>query len=109
MSRKFEVKEGLRHRDSLSPMLFNIIMVIRQAKVGRSGLLHHRTHQCMAFADDIIVLAPSSRELCEVLKRLITEANEVGLEMNETKTKCMKWGDEEYLAGKRVDGWTEWL
>ena len=104
LSSKIVVKEGLRQGDPLSPVLFNLILenVIRKAGIYRSGLLHHKSHQCLAYADDIAILTRSMWELKHITRSLIVSARHVGLELNETKTKYMKWSTEEYSSGNKI-------
>lgn len=94
----FEVREGVRQGDPMSSVLFSLCLenVIRDANINRSGLIYQKKHQCLAFADDIVILTRSKQELKSVFKRLEERAKKVGLIINETKTKFMSWTDEEF-------------
>ncbi|CAH1964684.1 unnamed protein product [Acanthoscelides obtectus] len=78
---KFEVKEGIRHGDPLSSLLFNIVLekTIQEANISRAGLVYHKKHQCLAFADDLAILARSKVELINIVKRLEEKARSKGL------------------------------
>lgn len=54
--------------------------------------MYHRRHQCLAFTDDIAIITSSKRELQHVNVRLEVSAQEVELEMNESKTRFMVHG-----------------
>ena len=47
----------------------------------------------MAYADDIVLLTRSKRELIDVTGRLLLVAIKYGLSVNEEKTKYMRWTD----------------
>lgn len=95
---KFLVREGVRQGDPLSSVLFSLVLekVIQDSKINRSGLMYQKKHQCLAFADDLVILARSKTELKEVIQRLEEQAQKRGLYINETKTKYMEWTDEEF-------------
>ena len=98
LSKKFKVKEGLRQGDPLSPILFNCALeyVVRKANLNRSGLLYHKSHQCLAFADDVAILTRSRTALHKAMVNLEEEAQKMGLQINEDKTKLMTWTEKEY-------------
>ncbi|KAJ8915469.1 hypothetical protein NQ315_003232 [Exocentrus adspersus] len=102
-SEEFEVRNGKRQGDPLLSVLFSLVLekVIRDAEINRSGLLYYKGNQCLAFADDLIVLARSEKELKEVIKRLEEQSVKIDLCINEKKkTKYMEWAEEEYLEGR---------
>ncbi|KAL4152688.1 hypothetical protein QTP88_000521 [Uroleucon formosanum] len=94
ISDEFEVKTGLRQGDALSPILFNIAleMVVRKTQKKYGGVnLEENRRQCgvLAYADDIIILGSDSQEVKAGTKELIINSKDIGLQINEGKTKYM--------------------
>ena len=60
MSDRFPIRNGLKQGDALSPMLFNFALeyAIRRVHVNQDGLKLNGTHQFLAYADDVNLLAP---------------------------------------------------
>lgn len=100
----FTVKEGLRQGDPLSSLLFSCALeiVIRRANLYRSGLLYHKRHQCLAFADDLAILTRNKKELQECIIRLEEAAQKMGLQINEDKTKMMTWSDRDFNKSRSL-------
>ena len=96
-SETFTTKDGLRQGGGLSPTLFNIFMddIIKQCElrtkkvlVGYRYLQPVKLSQC-AFADDIVLFAPSERELQNNLNIWNEELKNNGMKINKSKTKIM--------------------
>lgn len=102
LSEKFEVKEGVRQGDPLSSVLFNLALegIIRKANINRMGLIYRKTHQCLAYADDLVIIARSRKQLKDVTRRLETNAARIGLYFNEQKTKYMECTDQKFVKGR---------
>ena len=67
VSDRFPIRNGLKQGDVLSPMLFNFALeyAIRRVQVNQDGLKLNGTHQLLAYADDVNVLAGSIHTLKE--------------------------------------------
>ena len=65
VSDRFTIRNGLKQGDALSPMLFNFALeyAIRRVQVNRDGLKLNGTHQLLAYADDVNILAGSMHTL----------------------------------------------
>ena len=55
------LKNGLKHRDALSPLLFNFALVyaIRRVQVNQDGLKLNGTHHCPVYANNVNILGGS--------------------------------------------------
>lgn len=68
------------------PVLFNYVLkkVVRDVNIYRMVLVYHKRHQCMAFADDVVVARRGKTELVDVVKKLEETAANLGLEINQS-------------------------
>jgi len=91
VSDRFPISNGLKQGDVLTPMLFNFALgySIRRVKVNRDGLKLNGTHQLLAYADDVNILAGSIHALKENAEALVAATRENGLEGSADKTKYM--------------------
>lgn len=87
----FEIKRGLRQGDVLSTVLFNLALekAVRQLPIHPGGTIFNRMLQCLAYADDIVLVSRRKAELEEGYLRLQEAAGSLGLEVNQEKTKYM--------------------
>ncbi|KAL4123306.1 hypothetical protein QTP88_015504 [Uroleucon formosanum] len=87
------VNSGLRQGDSLSPILFNVVLekVIREMKIGpNNGIrLQNTSIGILAYADDIVLMEESQDSLKSLFSKLHKAASKVGLCVNEGKTEYM--------------------
>ena len=67
MSDMFPLKNGLKQRDALSPLLFNFGLenVIRRVHVNQDGLKLSGTHQVLVYAGDVYIEGRSIRTVKE--------------------------------------------
>jgi hypothetical protein len=83
----------LRQRDSLSPILFNVVLekVIRKMKIGpNEGIrLQETSIGLLAYADDIVLMEESQDRLKTLLSRLYKASSKIGICVNERKTEYM--------------------
>ncbi|KAE8737168.1 hypothetical protein FOCC_FOCC017371, partial [Frankliniella occidentalis] len=86
LSEDFLTTSGVRQGDSLSPTMFNLALESAMRRVlARIG----KDVRLMAYADDIVILAPERGQLEEAMRILIKECEEIGLAVNQEKTKYM--------------------
>ena len=89
LSDMFPIRNGLKQGDALSPLLFNFTLeyVIRRVQVNQDGLKLNGTHQLLAYADDVNILAARVHTVQENAEALVVASKETGLEVNADKTK----------------------
>jgi hypothetical protein len=90
LSPSFETT-GLRKEDSLSTLLFNLCMekIIRNVRINPRGTIFNRTRQCLAYADDVVILGRSEGYIKGTLEEMAATTHQIRLQINDTKTKCM--------------------
>lgn len=82
------VMTGLRQVNTLSPILFNVILeiVIRETNSNNRRVLRNSNINILAYAIDISILGDTvEEEVKRVCKKLITMARKIGLEINDEK------------------------
>jgi sorting nexin-29 len=92
LSETFSTRRGLRQGDSLSCVLFNLLMesVIRKAGVHRGGtILGQKCVQLLGYADDIDIIGRTKRDVTAAFGAIERESARVGLAVNMGKTKFM--------------------
>jgi hypothetical protein len=89
LSDKFTDQNGLKQGDALSPLLFNFALkyTIRRVQEKQEGLKLNRTHQFLAYADDVNILEGNIDTIQKNTEALLDDSKEVGLEVNSEKTK----------------------
>jgi len=84
----FPIRNGLKQRDALSPLLFKFTLeyAIRRVQVNQDGLKLNGKHKLLFYADDINTLGGSVRTIKNA-ETLVVASKETGLEVNPAKTK----------------------
>jgi len=87
----FPIRNGLKKRDALSPLLFNFALeyAIKRVQANQNGLKLNGTHQLLVYADDVNILGGSVHTIKENAEALAVARKEIGLEVNADKTKYM--------------------
>jgi len=84
-------KNGLRQGDSLACLLFNLALekVASNAGIQTSGTIFYKSVQLLAYANDINIIARSRTAFKEAFLSPERAAGEMGLRINEKKTKYL--------------------
>jgi hypothetical protein len=92
LSELFTTERGLRQGDALACLLFNAALewAIKKSGIETRGTIFHKSIQVLAFADDINIIGRSLRVVKEAFLNLEKAAKEIGLTINEDKTKFME-------------------
>ena len=86
----FEIHNGLKQGDALSPLLFNLVLehAIKSLE-DKEGVQLNGIHKLLVYADDIVLLGDSDEILKDNMHILRSNTRELGLEVNVNKTKYM--------------------
>jgi hypothetical protein len=90
LSTNFKINTGVKQRDPLSPTLFNMVIDSVLTQMDTRGNISTRLKQLLAYADDIVITTRTKGALIETLHQLKSSSEEVGLKINEKKTKYLK-------------------
>ena len=92
MTELFYTGKGLRQGDALACLLFNIVMekVIRDSNIDTRATIHTKSIQLLGYADDLVIVSRSIRDLKDAFIKLESAARKMGLVINEDKTKYME-------------------
>ncbi|TWW68274.1 R2DM Retrovirus-related Pol polyprotein from type II retrotransposable element [Takifugu flavidus] len=98
-SDSFPVRVGLRQGCPLSPVLFITFMdrISRRSRGVEGVEFGGRKISSLLFADDVVLLAPSNRDLQQMLGRFATECEAAGMRISTSKSESM------VLARKKVE------
>ena len=90
-SEPFITRKGFRQDDGLSCGLFNICleMIIRVANIDTTGTIYNKALQILGYADDFDIITRDIRSLDTAVDNIVDAADDVGLQLNISKTKYM--------------------
>jgi hypothetical protein len=90
-SEPFETQQGLRQVDVLSTLLFNVVLevIVRWANLQTTGTIYiyNKETQLLAYAYDLDIVGRSQSAVRDAYLALERETINVGLKINEQKTK----------------------
>jgi hypothetical protein len=83
VSDRLPLRNGLKHEDALTPMLFNFALeyAISRVELNQEGLKLNGTHQLLAYAGDVNILGGSIHTPKENAEALVAAAREIRLEV----------------------------
>jgi hypothetical protein len=77
-------------------------IAIRISKVETKGTIFDKCSQIMSYADDVVIMGRRLQDVKEVFTSLIEQADKMGLEINEKKTKFMTASRKPYNKNENV-------
>lgn len=91
LTEKIEVNNGIQQGDSLSHMLFNIIMdeIIKQIHKLKGYKMGDRGVKILCYADDAVLIVENEDDLQRLVHRFNTTAKKFRMNISVSKTKCM--------------------
>lgn len=92
VSETFATNKGLRQGDALACVLFNLALekAVRDSDLVTTGTIYTKSQTALAYADDLDLVARSAEGVKDSFGALEKAAKNMGLEINEDKTKYMK-------------------
>jgi hypothetical protein len=87
----FPIKNGWKQGAVLSRFLYNFAFdyEIRRFQINGDGLKLNGTHTLLVYAADVIILGGRVRTAEKNVKPLVVATEEIGLQVNADKSKCM--------------------
>ena len=107
LSDMFPIRNGLKQRDALSPLLFNFSLeyAIRRIQVNQDGLKLNGKHQLLVCADDVNILGGSVHTIKESAEAVMVASKEIVLEENADKSKYMVIYRDQNARRSRLNWW----
>jgi len=91
LSDLFPIRNVLKQRGALMPLLFNLTLeyAIRRVQENQNGLKWNCKHQFLVYADDVNIVGGTIYTINENAEALIVASKKTGLEVNADKTMYM--------------------
>jgi len=86
----FPITNGVRQGDSLSSILFDLVLEAILQKINTTGHIGTKSTQILAYADDVAIVGRNKSALKDTPVNIKSEARKRGLRINENKTKYME-------------------
>lgn len=105
LSEPIPVGQGIRQGDSLSPLLFNIVMdeIIRKVRNGEGYKMGNQQIKILCYADDAVLVAESEDALQRQLHQFNITAKKFNMTISSQKTKCMTTSREPLRCKLAID------
>lgn len=105
LTEPIEMTTGIRQGDSLSPLLFNIILdeIIKQTKTKRGYGMGNERIQILCYADDTVLIAENEDDLQRLLHIFNTTAKKLNMKISTEKTKSVVIAKEPIRCKLEID------
>jgi hypothetical protein len=89
ISAPFEFNKGVKQGDGLSTALFILALQNAAQEIDQRGIIYTKSSQICTYADNVIIVTRSETRLRQVYRELEEKTQQMGLIVNEKKTKYM--------------------
>jgi hypothetical protein len=89
ISAPFKFNKGVKQGDGLSTTLFTLALHNAAQETDQTGTLYTKSSQICAYADDVVRVTRLETGLRQVYTEIEEKPQQMGLIVNEKKTKCM--------------------